>query len=214
MIVVDTREKGDFPYRVLKELPSKREMLAAGDYAIPTDKGTIIIERSTLPDFVGKIKSGRLWKQVDKCCDASDDAYFVIEANYDWRYLGMPQASIVSAMVAISRKLKVLCVYGDHQTFMVLEKMHRSYGADRKMDVKEEVNSRVKTTETLMVDEVTWLLMGISGVGRRTAEKILKAAPSHGMEGVMAMSREDLGKLGKIGRHVYDTLHHTYNYAV
>lgn len=210
MIIYDTREKCRIPEMIRKaRVYSREETLKAGDYLIPKPSGgNILVERSSFHDFVGKIISGRLWIQVEKCLDAEvGDTYFIIEGPFDWRNAGMRRKAIISAMVALTRKVKVLMTMNENDTFTVLEKMNRSYSSDHAPDIRE-FNSRVAPRVMDEDAQAEWVLQGLEGVGPKIAAKILRKAGS--LAKVMEISEEEFLELGKVGKSVYRVLHKPY----
>ena len=81
-IVVDDREECAVPV-ILKNDPEvevRRERLDPGDYAV-TD-GHVLVERKSMADFVGSLKSGRLFAQVDELRRASYRPVLMVEGDF------------------------------------------------------------------------------------------------------------------------------------
>lgn len=206
MLVVDSREKGSLPARVLRELPSMKAALSAGDYMIPTTyKESILIERSTGADFVGKIVSGRLWEQLRKCMEGASTVYFVIENPGSMRYSKLPMKAVISAMTAVTQKARLFVTSNATETYYLIEKLHREFGSEGKPDV-DAFNSRIKPKSMSHEEQAQWALMGITKVGEKTAKKMLMKAGS--LSALSQMEAEEMRKqFGKVGEAVYRVFH-------
>ena len=170
MIVYDTREKGKLPAMMEKEFGGHmlRKALNAGDVLIQSDDKNIIIEISTSSDFISKIISGRLWKQAEKCLDASPDVYFIIEnTKYE---LAFSRKSYIGAMLSLTRLgIHVIQTHTKGDTMHVIRYLYNKYHTDKgslqwgRKKPKGLSNSR----------QAEYMLMGVVGLGPKTATELL-----------------------------------------
>lgn len=171
MLLIDSREKGNLPKKCAKEFDNVIDALGAGDYWIPKDEGFIIIERSTYTDFAGKIMSGRLWEQMNKCLTKSDDVYFILENPFTLKYTKINLKALYSAIASLSRRVKIITTRNSTETFYVIEKLYDKYNNPNK---KEFIDTRVKLKDKDPKKQAEYSLMGITGIGGTTASKLLK----------------------------------------
>ena len=93
-----------------------------------------MVERSTFADFIGKIKSGRLQEQVRKCKEVSDDVYFLLENPHSAKWSGMPKASIIGAMMSLTRQgVHVMVAQNAGDSYHVIRYLYDKYHSKRKM---------------------------------------------------------------------------------
>ncbi|WP_243336689.1 ERCC4 domain-containing protein [Anaeromyxobacter soli] len=87
-IIVDDREKSAVP-ALLKSDPEvvmRRERLDPGDYAVAD--GHVLVERKSMADFVGSLRSGRLFAQVDELRRVSHRPVLIVEGDfYEYRLI-------------------------------------------------------------------------------------------------------------------------------
>lgn len=169
VLLIDTREKGSLPAKLKKAVPYEERALGAGDYWIPKQEGFIIIERSTYSDFIGKIMSGRLWEQVEKCLSKSDDVYFLLENPYMQRFSKFSYKATVGAKTSLSRRVKIFETRNASETFIFIKKLYDKYNTDRNVDYKE---TRVKPKKMTYLEQARFMLMGLNGVGESTVNKL------------------------------------------
>ena len=186
-ILIDSREKGNLPKQV-KEIIGDAEItvLDAGDYWIPKEQGFILIERSTYADFIGKIVSGRLWEQMRKCTEASDDVYFVLENPYMQKFSKVSYKAIVGAKTALSRHVKIFETRNASETLVFIKKLYDKYNNNDNSDFREV---RVKPKSMTDKEQARFCLMGIRGIGQSIAEKLLE---SHSLAEVVLMTEDQL----------------------
>jgi len=199
-LYIDTREKSNSLIRKLKsEIQCEINTLTAGDFWIPKNDNIIVIERSTYTDFAGKIISGRLWEQVDKCLQVSDDVYFLLVNPYLMRYTKMDYRALIAAQTALSRKVKVFTVRNDTESFIFLKKLYDKYNSDRKIEPSE---IRAKPKEMTEREQAKYCLMGISGVGSTYADKLLEG---RSLIDIVTMEEDKLIDLTneKLGNRLY-----------
>jgi ERCC4-type nuclease len=88
IVIVDDREKSAVR-ALLKNDPEvvmRRERLNPGDYAVA--HGHVLIERKNMADFVGSLRSGRLFAQVDELRRVSRRPVLIVEGDfYEYRLI-------------------------------------------------------------------------------------------------------------------------------
>lgn len=168
---VDTREKGKLIEHLQKTIPVEKMTMDAGDYLIPKDDKFILIERSSFSDFAGKIMSGRLWYQIGKCKEVTDDIYFIVENPYRLRYLSKgTKSALWSAIASISRQVNVLVTMNQYDTFLILKHLYNKYNTNRKVSQGEV---RVKPKKMSAKKQAKFALMGLNGIGEQKADLLL-----------------------------------------
>ena len=172
MLLIDTREKGNLHKKVAAEFPHEYRALGAGDFWIPKEDGFIILERSSYADFVGKIMSGRVWEQLEKCKSKSDDFYFILENPTLLKYTKMNYKAVISCIVSLTRQgAKVVTTRNASETHQVIKYLYEKYNTDKKVTHSE---TRVKPKSMTSKEQAVYALMGISKIGKKTAESILE----------------------------------------
>ena len=170
-MIVDSREKGNLPKNIIKDFNADLMALGAGDYWIPKEDGYIIIERSSYSDFVGKIISGRLWEQLEKCLSKSDDVYFVLENPYLLNRSKMSYKAVIGAMASLSRKgVKLFTTRNSNETYAFIKYLYEKYNTEKKVDQSE---TRVKPKKMTPREQALYMLMGCNGIGEKTAKSLL-----------------------------------------
>lgn len=172
-LLIDSREKGNLPQKVAHEIPNNEvKALDAGDYWIPKQQGFILIERSTYSDFIGKIISGRLWEQVRKCKEASDDVYFLLENPFMQKFSKVSYKAIVAAKASLSREVRLFETRNASETLVFIKKLYDKYNSD---DNKEFKEVRVKPKKMSYYEQARFMLLGLNGVGDSTVNKIFES---------------------------------------
>ena len=203
MLLIDTREKGSLPKKLKEILPYEERALGAGDYWIPKEQGFIIIERSTYSDFIGKIISGRLWQQVEKCTSKSDDVYFLLENPYMQKFSKFSYKATVGAKTSLSRRVRLFETRNASESFVFIAKLYEKYNTDKKIDYKE---TRIKIKGMTDREMARYCLMGIRGVGQTTADKLLEG---HTLAEVAMMTDEYLKLLAgdRLAEKIWKVFH-------
>lgn len=171
VLIIDSRERGTLPVKMKELVPDATiEALGGGDYLITTEQGKLLFERSTYADFIGKIISGRLWEQVDKCLQITNDVYFVLENPYLLRYTKFNVKALIGVMGALSRKVHVITTRSVTETQYLLMYFYNKYHVKREVQSYE---TRVKPRNMTDEEQALYCIMGINSVGEATAKKIL-----------------------------------------
>jgi len=84
-IVVDSREASKQP-RIVEGLRNlgvevKTELLEAGDFYIPAGEKSVLVERKTPGDFVGSVRTRRLWDEIEAMKRAEARPLLLIEGS-------------------------------------------------------------------------------------------------------------------------------------
>ncbi|MGI0057754.1 MAG: ERCC4 domain-containing protein, partial [Nitrosarchaeum sp.] len=126
-------------------------------------------------DFIGKIVSGRLWDQMTKCKEASDDVYFLLENPYMQKFSKVSYKAIVAAKTSLSRHVKLFETRNATESFVFIKKLYDKYNSDDNKDFKEV---RVKPKKMSFYEQARFMLLGLNGVGDSTVNKMFEAYSS------------------------------------
>ena len=173
MLLVDSREKGNLPTKLLKLDHVEKGTCNAGDYIIGTKDvaNPVVIERTKLNDFIGKIISGRIDDQIEKCKDVSSDVILLLEGMHERPYTKLSYKSIIAKMASISRRgVQIICTKNSTESYEFIKKIHRMY-QDGNIDKSK---LRVKRRNMSLEDQAIYMLMGINGIGEMNAKRILQ----------------------------------------
>ena len=170
-MIIDSREKGRIVKDLVEYCNAEVKALYAGDYYLETEPDGIVIERMTYSDFSGKVISGRLWKQIAKCQEQSSQVYMILENQYSMKYGGIKQAQYVGILVKMAGMgLHVLHSRNMGETREIIKKMYDRYESGKK---SEYSMTRVKPKRMKPREMAEFMLMGVEGVGKKTAQKCL-----------------------------------------
>jgi len=92
-IYVDTREPmGIFKkLQELKDIEPIRQKLDAGDYYIPAEKYSLLIERKTVTDYINSVFNTKLWEELEKIKNAQtgNDSKLIpmLLVEGDWHFI-------------------------------------------------------------------------------------------------------------------------------
>ena len=144
---IDTREDKLFVRKLRSRIEGDVIVLDAGDYWIQTEDKPIVIERSTYSDFVGKIMSGRLFKQVEKCLSVSNHVIFAIEFEgrhwNNYNYCSFPRAGFIGMLGSLTmRGVFPIILSGPSDTIQLI-----SYFYNKIWGKKKEYNPLVQRTQ-------------------------------------------------------------------
>ena len=171
-MLIDTREKGKIVKNLLDSCNSELRTLDAGDYYIPLENGGVVIERMTYSDFCGKIMSGRLWTQIEKCRSLSNIVYVILENIYTLKYSKISQSSYLGVLLSMYKMdLRVVNSRNMSETTQIIKKLYEYFEVGRKVSHSE---IRVKPKSMSSKNTAIFMLMGVQGVGEKTAKKALK----------------------------------------
>lgn len=204
MIVIDTREQNcKLAKEIAKIVDTECRVLDGGDYLIPCLGGSnVLIERMTITDFLGKVKSKRLFKQIGKMESMTDNFWLLIEEPYRLKFTKWNIASALSLLTTLSDKYKVFISYGINWSLHFILTLHKRYAVER--DVKY-YECRAKLKDMSIEDMAVYMLMGVRGIGKTTAEKLLK---EYSIKEISNLSADGLGSLlnSDIAKRLYDVM--------
>ena len=170
-LLIDTREKGKIVQDLLNSCKAELRTLGAGDYYIPMENGGVVIERMTYIDFCGKIMSGRLWKQIEKCRAQSSIVYIILENIHTMKFTKLHGSSYLGALLAMVKMgLRVVHSRNMGETIHIIKKLYATYECGRKIEYSE---TRIKMKGMDPRQSAIFMLMGIEGIGEKTATKLL-----------------------------------------
>ena len=202
---VDTREDDRFVVRLSKEhdIPFDAVALDAGDYLISTEASPILVERSTFTDFVGKIISGRLHKQVEKCKAISDIVIFIIEGHYSKAHTKFSRTAFISTLGSLAmRGVIPICVENSSDTANLISYLYHSI--EKTGDQYNPLLQRLKPKDMDNSDRQIFLLTSFAGIGQK---KAAKALAQYTIGEIMRMNRDSMVQtFGKPGNKMYEVL--------
>lgn len=203
MIYADAREKSKLFERVKKTLEPEIKYLDAGDYWIVGEQGKLVIEVTTMSDFCGKMVSGRLWEQVQKCVAETDadHAYMLVVGRYPTvrKYITISRKQVLGAISSVSRQMKVLWVDNFSEAYDVLDYFHRH------CDTVSEHTSRTKIKSKNPQEVAEWCMAGCTGIGPSTASKLLEY---HSIADLGDMGEDEIAEIigPKKAKSLYEVL--------
>lgn len=208
MLRIDTREKGRLPDKLHKLDNTVLVKLVAGDYQIDTKDGILVIERTRLDDFIGKIKSGRIDTQLDTCSSLSKNTMLILEGMHEKPHSKMSYISIMSKMASISQRgVQIICTRNSSETYEFIKKLHSIHSGN----TTTKNFNRVKRKAMSLDEQALFMLMGANNIGHKTAERILEQYGSIAKIAHLMYTNE----LNRIDvkyneRTLYDVIMHTY----
>ena len=181
MLYIDTREKGSLPNKLSQVENSVVCTLMAGDYAITNKKdkdNPILIERSRGGDLLQKIVSGRIDTQIDKCKQSTNNVIILIE-ELDHKTMArsnMSYKQVIAKIASISQKgVQIIMTRNMSETEVFILKLLDIHTNDATPTTFKRVKPKVFTSK----EEAIAALMGIKGIGYKTAKAILKDRSIH-----------------------------------
>jgi len=209
MIIVDRREPDSICRRLVQlGVEVKRDMLPVGDYFIPSDSESIVVERKTNFDFVNSLVSARLWHQLKMLLEADALKVLIIEGSLYpvFRFRKINKLSVAGAIASLmKRNIHVISSYGKDFTAIILQALELS--TRRKSSTislprvapKEDIHS-----------QAVYFLCGLPNVGKVLAERLLSHfgsvrnivnASAHELAEVSGISFKHAKKLVDIFNH-------------
>jgi ERCC4-type nuclease len=198
-LVVDDRETRSVLFGHLRDTSAFAvavERLPVGDYRVD---GRFLFERKTLPDLVGSIQSGRLFRQALRLAAVSDlrPALVLEGTGRDLEGCGMRREAVQGAIVTLSLffGLPVLRSRSTQETldlfrFATLQGRTFTSGALPRRGLRPKGKRRLQCH----------LLQGLPGVGPERAARLLARFGT--VAEVMSADEESLREVPGIGRNV------------
>jgi len=172
MIVVDVHE----PDKIKQKLRCRVESLPAGDYVVFGQRGTVIIERKEVNDFVSSVRDDRLWQQLESIKAVAENEGFrpllLIEGEpwkvFRFRKVRLPQWFGMLQAVTVGYGIPVMFTRDEDQTVLFIQQLERRLGKTdhvRSITVKKEGRTPVEQAEDM--------LCAVDLIGRKKAREIL-----------------------------------------
>lgn len=211
-IFIDTREKTHKLAQMLeKQYRVTYMVLQAGDYLIPKKQGYILIEKATYTDFLGKVRDGRIWNQINGMKALTDHFYLLLENP--WMLKKFTNWNEKSAMALEGAVLEAGCpIFKSQQTMQSLFFMQ--YLINKYSDENRDVSKfevRYKPKEMTLEQQSVYLLTGITGIGESTAVKLLE---KFGTLGELSYAKlEDIESVVnvKVAKRIQEVFHYCYS---
>ena len=170
-MIVDSREKGGIVGKLLKYSEIEVRALDCGDYWIKGENGAIVIERMTYSDFGGKVISGRLWKQMSKCFEHTNQVYVILENPNTMKFMKIEDVGYRGAILSLlGMGVKIIYSRTINDTVQYLERMRKKYEEGGKIAFSE---TRIKQRKMNARQTAEYMLMGVNGVGKKKAQQLL-----------------------------------------
>lgn len=201
LIIYDSREKNWKGIEMLKQEVDevKEEILDAGDFCIPTDNGKILVERNTFLDLASKLKSGRVWDQIDKMKNFTDDVYMIIENPYGFKYTKWNIHSITGLLTSVSNQVKVLVSVDWRWSVGYLVYLERKFSSKK---IQTDIHVRFGKKGVDLQTEARYVLEGFRGIGGNRSHNLLLECKTlrNALDGIM---KGDAKVRKIIGEHTY-----------
>ena len=174
MLLVDNQEAKVFKYLDKEKIEYRAEALPIGDFVLE-EKG-IVIERKTLSDFAGSIRSGHLQKQLLQMEQAPFPFLIISGKMSEVHYLGIHwtvehHLGALSSC-AVRYKTKILQVDNDLQLIRLVKKICNKVGDGRTITIED---TELLRNTVDVADMRLKLLTCFRGVGIKKAKKILES---------------------------------------
>lgn len=195
MIFVDYREKrsGSLKYFLEYNLGYELKNLFIGDYIVDQK---VVVERKTTNDFVNSVKTGRLYRQVEKLKKYRGKKLIIIEGVDFKMNRGMNPGAITGALVSLAATWQMPILFSDSlkQTVFILSVIHRQVSRwGRSHNKKVYWNRKHASIE----QNKKMLLESLPLVGPKLADELLKEFGS--LEKIFKASKEELTEINGIG---------------
>ena len=196
-VYVDSRETEKRKKKAKKvrgEENNRIMQLQYGDYVYKD----CALEFKTVPDFIGSVKSGRIYNQAIGMNEAYNKTYVVIYGNltrelkkmYRYRHR-FSVKSYLGAIASLSQITHVIHVENESQAFTLAEALFR-----KSTDGK---NRGVKKTIQKSENKLVSCLMMIDGMGKANSEKLIKETGVKTFRELIQLSYDDIVKVPGFG---------------
>jgi Fanconi anemia group M protein len=223
MIIIDSKEANTkVAQRLSKLLPVEIMSLEAGDYIV----GEIIVERMSLSDFLNKVRSGRLWQQLNKLASVeSHKPRIIIEGSFgliyklkrkreedgrivEERVLNWSENQLYGLLEAIidRYKIPILNFSSAYWTVNYISYLNFKSGGKTNKQVRFQ-----KPSKTLAEKQI-YLISGLPNVGCELAKRLLEHFRT--VKAIMNADVEQLMQVRGIGRktaaEIYEVVNSEY----
>lgn len=195
-IIVDDREaRASRVADLLDENPEAqviRKRLRTGDYLV---EGRILVERKRIPDFLGSLCDGRLFRQAAALANGGLRGLVIIEGhNKEWHQRDVRRAAIQGALLTLGIvfDLQILRSGDEAETARLLLFAAGQAGQTRKRFLRRP-GWRPKDKRARQI----YFLTGLPGIGTARAQALLDRFGS--IEEVVTASEQDLSTVPNIG---------------
>jgi len=205
MIVVDSREAAGVP-KIIEGLEKagievKIDYLEAGDYLA----GDVLVERKTVMDLLGSVRSGRLWRELDKMKRAEgvrpvvaiEGSLALAEKLSKWS-----PTAICGVVNSIALDWGVPTVFLPSRRWMVMYLIQLAKSAE--LEGRRVRALRVKEKCERLSDLQRFLVEGLPGISAARAELLLKTFGSP--RRVFTASKEELTSVKGIGEKLAEKI--------
>lgn len=169
-----------------------RKRLRVGDYLV---QGGILVERKRIPDFLGSLCDGRLFRQAAALAKGGLRAMVIIEGQgEEWNQRGVGRAAIQGALLTLGLvfNLQILRSRDEAETARIL-----LFAADKAGQVRTRFLRRPGWRPKDKRARQVYFLTGLPGVGTARAQALLDRFGS--IEKVIIASEQDLSDVPRIG---------------
>ena len=203
MIVIDSREasRNKWVLKALADQKPKIEYLEAGDFLI----GDILIERKTPTDLAFSIKSGRLWRELEKLKLAENvKPLLLIEGSLSLveKFTKWNPTSILGVILSIiiDFKIPIITVPSKKWTIILLSNLVKYMTANKKKTRPLRVKQKARTPQ----DYMRMVVEGLPGVSGVRAIALLEHFKT--LKGLFSASVEDLVEVEGVGEKTAEKL--------
>ena len=206
-IEIDYREKNSLVISELTSLGLDVEIkeLKVADYIV---KGTAI-ERKTVSDFISSMKNGRLLKQLEGLKQYESKLLIIEGVDEQELYtdseenIGMHPNSIRGFLLSILLNYKVPVIFTKNY-----EDTAKFISVLSKKGLRETPLNVVKKNRS-MEEQAQYILEGFSGIGPKTARKLLKKFRT--IKNIINATEEELkNEIGKKAENILRIIEQTY----
>lgn len=207
VIYLDSREaRFAFAKKMEEHYDVKYMALSGGDIMILKESGAIFIEHMSILDFLGKVRDGRIWQQIEKMKLLTDDYWIVIEKMWMLKkFTQWNEKSVVSLISAIAEHNRVMVSNRDDWLIYLIDYLHKKHNVER--DVKL-VEVKAKLPNMSFQQMVAYSLTSIQGIGQSTSVKLFKRFGS--LNAIANASVTELSEIVReeIAQRIYNTYHY------
>jgi len=216
VVIVDSKEANTkVAQRLFKLLPTEIESLEVGDYLV----GDFLVERMSLSDFLNKVRSGRLWQQLNKLASVeSHKPRIIIEGSFgliyklkkgDERVLNWSENQLYGLLEAIidRYKIPILNFSSAYWTVNYITYLNFKSGGKTNKQVRFQ-----KPSETLAEKQI-YFISGLPNVGYELAKRLLEhfKTPKNVVNASIEELQEVKGIGEKIANEVFTIINLEYN---
>ncbi len=178
------------------KLNPKVEVLETGDYIWVNEKGEkFIFELKTPSDFLGSIKSGRMWEQINRMVAQENSFPFVVITTDDLYEDLLATRTRYPESVFWGSALSIMTSW--HIQFLILSKSAFFKNIIKKLENKKNKKSNphliITKYHKKTIDLAIASLTAIPQIGGSASEKLIKEF--HSLKAIANASQEDLEKV-------------------